>query len=407
MRLNLPLYVLSLTAFSASVELAAAQSNRLPDVRPLGAAEASVALGMHGQPSVRVLSDGRSFATEFLTRALLRVDPDLKSVDTLFDASTPAPLTYPPGFVQLVPAPGDTTLFYDPNARGFRVLDPSGRVVRRLGVADNSLLRTFQSPTATSAIDSKGRLVFAATRTFLDKPVPGVQPMAESLMVARASLDHVGWDSLAAIMGSGMRIVLTGDTSLRPRPVTSTTPVVDRGDAWTLTSSGSIAIIRSSDFHVDWIAPDGTRRSSPPVPWIWRKYAQAERDSLRASREALMTSPNTRVLSSDGRVSATAPLPMIRAVDTLPERVPAFTPSSVRPDLEGRVWIALGPRIIGPPSPDPVIYAIIDTTGRIVDRVELPPGRVIAGFGPAGAVYAVTASRAAGGFVMERYRYRP
>src|SRR4051812_4880457 len=230
MRLKQSLLVLSLTAFAGSFAPATAQSKKLPRVRSLGTPEATIILGMNGQPSVRILSTGQALAADFFNRRLAMVDSGMKSIETVFDAMTPAPLTYPPGFAQLVSGFADTTLFFDANARGYRVIDPTGRVVRRISLLDPSLLRGVQSPLSGSGLDPNGRLVLATHRTNFDKPVSGVQPQAESLMIARVTLDRVGWDSLGAIMGSGQKIVQTGDTSMKPRPVVLTMPVVDRGD---------------------------------------------------------------------------------------------------------------------------------------------------------------------------------
>jgi hypothetical protein len=404
MRKKRPLLVLSLIGFGSL----ALHAQNLPKVRSMGDAEATVLVGMNSTPSIRVLSDGSALVTDILSKRLIRIAPDMKKIDTVFDASTPAPLTYPASVSALVAGSADTTLFFDSGARGFRVIDPSGRVVRRLAI-EPSLLRGVQAPTSLFAamMDPRGRLVLATHRTNFDKPVFGVQPQAESLMVARMTLDRPGFDSVTAIMGSGQKIILTGDSTMRPRPSIMTMPVVNKGDALAFTSGGDIAVIRSADFHVDWIAPDGSRRSSPPIPWSWQEYTQPERDSLRALREGMMSSVNTRVVSSAGTVSANPPMmPMTRVIDTLPDRVPAFAPGSARGDLEGRIWVALGPRMIGPTPPGPSIYAVIDGSGQIVDRVELPPGRTIVGFGASGTVFAYAGTNPRDGLALERYRYR-
>jgi len=33
------------------------------------------------------------------------------------------------------------------------------------------------------------------------------------------------------------------------------------------------------------------------------------------------------------------------------------------------------------------VYDVIDRRGVVIDRIQVPPGRVIAGFGPGGVVY--------------------
>src|SRR5689334_23541128 len=116
MHLGRLLFALSLTACLASA--GGAQSKDLPQVRSLGQPVDSVLLGFPSNPSIRVLSNGRVLATDLFSRRLILVAEDLRKVDTVFDANSPAPFTYPPGFVQLVAGSGDTTLFYDSNARG-------------------------------------------------------------------------------------------------------------------------------------------------------------------------------------------------------------------------------------------------------------------------------------------------
>ena len=408
MRMKLPLLALSLTVFGAR-SAALGQSKDIPKVRAIGKPDASIPLGMRGSPVVRVTDAGRVFAADFFDRRLAMVDPDLTQVETVFDATTPSPLAYPSGFAMLVPAPGDTTLFYDAGARGFRVLDPSGKLVRRLSVADPSLQRPLQSPASNAVLTASGHLVFVTQRQNFEKTVPGIQPQAESLMVVRTAVNRTGWDSLTAIMGSGQSIVQTGDTSLKPRPTIMTMPAVDRGDAWTVLRDGTIAIVRSSDFHVDWILPDGSRRSSPSVPWPWKKYTKAERDSIRASVEAVYGSANIRSVSSTG---ATGPsvMPMsTRVVDTVPERMPAIASTTARVDLDGRIWIELGPRVMVGRIAAPVVYGVLDSNGQLVDRVELGERRLLAGFGPAGSVYVISPPGPANpreGYVIERYRYR-
>ena len=68
----------------------------------------------------------------------------------------------------------------------------------------------------------------------------------------------------------------------------------------------------------------------------------------------------------------------------LPDYKPPFFAGSTRADTEGNLWILTIPTspIAGGP-----VYDVINRKGEIVDRVQIPTGRTIIGFGPAGAVY--------------------
>ncbi len=61
---------------------------------------------------------------------------------------------------------------------------------------------------------------------------------------------------------------------------------------------------------------------------------------------------------------------------------PPFSGAATRVDAEGNLWIRTTQNLNGLP-----VYNIIDRKGELIDRVQLPPGRVIAGFGAGGVIY--------------------
>ena len=65
----------------------------------------------------------------------------------------------------------------------------------------------------------------------------------------------------------------------------------------------------------------------------------------------------------------------------LPDYRPAFRQGAARADAEGNLWV----RTTQPSDAGP-IYDVINGKGELVDRVKLPFGRVISGFGQ-GVVY--------------------
>jgi hypothetical protein len=68
----------------------------------------------------------------------------------------------------------------------------------------------------------------------------------------------------------------------------------------------------------------------------------------------------------------------------LPDYRPAFANGSVRADAEGKLWVRVIPTkpLTGGPE-----YDVIDREGKLIDRVTLPRGTTIAGFGAGGIVY--------------------
>ena len=85
----------------------------------------------------------------------------------------------------------------------------------------------------------------------------------------------------------------------------------------------------------------------------------------------------------------------------LPDYKPAFFAGAVRADMDGNLWIRTIPtqKIEGGP-----VYDVVNRKGELVERVQVPAGRTIVGFGPGGAVY--LAGREGDRFILERARVR-
>ncbi len=88
-----------------------------------------------------------------------------------------------------------------------------------------------------------------------------------------------------------------------------------------------------------------------------------------------------------------------RRSSDLPDYRPAFLRGSTRADAEGNLWIRTTTLVKGQP-----VYDVVNRQGTIVDRVQLPPFRTIAGFGP-GAVY-MAVKDSAGTVHLERARIK-
>jgi len=87
------------------------------------------------------------------------------------------------------------------------------------------------------------------------------------------------------------------------------------------------------------------------------------------------------------------------ALGDLPDYMPPFTEGAVRADADGNLWVRTTTIVGGRP-----VYDIVNRRGELVDRVQLPPFRTVAGFGR-GVVYMAVQDRT-GVVHLERARIK-
>jgi len=91
----------------------------------------------------------------------------------------------------------------------------------------------------------------------------------------------------------------------------------------------------------------------------------------------------------------------VMAANELPDYRPPFTNGAVRADADGNLWI----RTIPPkPVPGGAVYDVVSHDGELVDRLQLPQGYSLAGFGKGKVVY--LSMRDASGVHLARVRLR-
>jgi hypothetical protein len=100
------------------------------------------------------------------------------------------------------------------------------------------------------------------------------------------------------------------------------------------------------------------------------------------------------------------PPPQMREINVipaveLPDYRPPFAQGSTRADADGNLWI----RTIPPkPVPGGPIYDVVSEKGELTDRLQLPPGYTLVGFGKGKVVY--LSMRDAKGIHLARVRLR-
>ena len=84
------------------------------------------------------------------------------------------------------------------------------------------------------------------------------------------------------------------------------------------------------------------------------------------------------------------PPPQIResgvmSASDLPDYRPPFSNGAVRADADGNVWIRTTP--MKPPAQPGAVWDVVSREGGLIDRLQLPPGYSIVGFGKGKVVY--------------------
>jgi hypothetical protein len=162
-------------------------------------------------------------------------------------------------------------------------------------------------------------------------------------------------------------------------------------DEWTMLADGTIAIVRAHDYHVDFVDPDGTRRSAPKLPFDWKRISDERKqfviDSLKPMLDSARAQQAPRTVDTPE-----GPRRVVMRVDVLapekwPDYEPPIGPGSVRADLDNNLWVV--PRTTAAAQGGGLLYDVINRNGEITERVQFPKGVALVGFGPNGTVYLI------------------
>jgi hypothetical protein len=410
----------------------------LPPIKQLGAVSATTKEKLGNVTSIRALSDGRLLVNEPSARRVLLFDAKLEDFTVVADSTSATANAYSGRMAGLIGYKADSTLFVDPQSLSMLVLDPAGKVARVMSVPSAQDAMSLGGVLGNAGMDPQGRIIYRGSPRFDFRgrgpggSGPMVPPeMPDSAPIFRIDLATRKVDTLAYIKTQKIKMNVSQDENGRMTMTSEINPlpVVDE---WAVTPDGSIAVIRGRDYHVDWINSDGTKTSSPKIPFEWQRLSDEDKvafiDSVKAARERMganapmVMSPGggqqvvaggppagggggeARVMIFGGApgggdggrrpagaaqpggttMNVTPPQMNFVAPTELPDYKPVFLNGFVRADADGNVWVRTIPTkaIVGGP-----VYDVINRKGELVQRVQVPANRTILGFGPGGTVY--------------------
>src|SRR2546423_14207964 len=441
-RINLVFAVISLGVISASP----GGAQTLPPIRQLGSVAAVSREPLGAVAAVRHHPDGRVLVNDIIGRRVLMFDSSLSTVAIVADTTSATANAYGVRPGGLIAYRGDSTLFVDPASLSMLLIDPNGKITRVMSAPraqDVGFL--VGGPFASRGFDQSGKLVYRAPPNFAAFGPPGPGAGAgqfptppDSAALVRFDLTTRKLDTATFFKTPKINLTITRSPEGGVRVMSSINPL-PQGDDWALLPDGTIGLVRTRDFHVDWLAPNGALSSSPKIPFPWERLTDSGKvafiDSARVAIEKARASgqfgfggpggpgggggiqvtfgaagpardgaapvrdgarPNmTTAPATPGQLP---PLQLIQPTE-LPDYQPAFLPGSTRVDADGNLWIRTTQNADGRP-----VYYVINSKGEVVDRVQLPVNRVLVGFASGGVVY--LAVRDGGTAHLERARVR-
>jgi hypothetical protein len=429
----------SLFALCAAVGAASAQAPQLPPIRPLGPVEHKSTELLGAVSAVRALPDGHLLVNDNSGRKVVLYDAALASFKVIADTTSATANAYSSRAGGLFAYKGDSTLFVDPTSLSMLVIDGAGAVTRVIAVprpSDAGML--IGGTNGTPGFDAQGRLVYRAPPQFRmpARDANGAFAMPEfpdSAVLVRIDLATRKLDTVGFVKIPKQNMSMSQDAQGR-MSITSITNPMPITDDWAVLSDGTVALVRGRDYRVDFVQADGGVKSSPKVPFAWRHLDDSTKaafiDSAKVAMEKLRADAMARMQAGNaggnvplvmgppdgggaaggmvvmrmgverdaagrggdgGRGAAPAggatpniaipPLQFVPASE-LPDYAPPFTSGSSRGDLDGNLWVRTSNVVSGGS-----VYDVINGKGELIDRVLVPAGRVIAGFGKGGVVY--------------------
>lgn len=162
-------------------------------------------------------------------------------------------------------------------------------------------------------------------------------------------------------------------------------------DGWAIAPDGVLAVVRAEPYRVEWIPQSGPAVLGPIIDHQRIKVSRPEKEFIASGAGGWQGKTTlTLVLVPPGglpRGGPRAQRPPIPVDELLFAKVkpPVDLRGDRRPMIDERGWLWV-PRSM-PFGITRTKFDVFDRTGALVDRIELPDGSLLVGFGP-GAVYA-------------------
>jgi len=352
-------------------------------------------------------------------KRLLLADASLKNAKVVLDSasnSSTGSIGISVPTAPLIRYTADSTLYVDVATLSLLVIDPSGKIARVMALPKprDALFMATAQAFGFPGMDPQGRLIYRGQIIIPPKPPePGervsipIPEQPDSGPIVRADFDKRTVDTLGTLKifkPGSMKLTNDKEGNMKLSMVLSP---MDTGDEWAVLPDGTVAIVRAHDYHVDWIAPDGTKSSSPKMPFDWKRMTDEQKqfkiDSIRPEVEKQIAAAPLQTIPTPEGPRKLSMQVEFAPLNQWPDYEPPISPGSVKVDLDGNLWIV--PHTSASAAGG-LLYDVVNRKGDITMRVQFPARRALAGFGPGGTIYTISTSADMKTAVLERTRLK-
>lgn len=364
-----------------------------PPIKLINAPIATSSIPLGTIVSVRELSDGRVLVNDVGAKRLvifdsLLVDQELVYADSSAGSSEFGTMLKATSLIGYL---GDSTLYCDLATGSILVLDGAGRLARVIALPHPRDLNflAFDILYGPPQVDSLGRVTY---RGAFPPPAQGISTIerttlpvvrqADSAVIVRVDFEKRTTDTLASVKTQQVVTNRLESVGVRRTLITEIDPLA-AGDQWTMLRDGTIAIVRGHDYHIDWIDSDGSKRSTPKMPFDWRRVSAARKQVLFDSIADVYAKRNAQ---SEGRATGRSLITVYRPipVQKMSDYEPALGLSAVLAGPNNTVWVLPRSSLSARSG---LLYDVITRDGLISYRVQLSSATKIVGFGANGSIY--------------------
>jgi sugar lactone lactonase YvrE len=333
---------------------------------------------------VRELADGRVVVTDWIEQRIAVVDLAKGAItDRGRIGSGPVEFRLPD---RLLAYRGDSTIMVDRGNMRLAILDRDGRIARTMQLSN-------PSANYPGSADAQGRLYFTIPPWNTERPLP-----ADSVELARIQPATNNVEVIGRLKGSTMPP--QNGPQLKPRmPMV----VFARQDAWTVSPSGRVAIVRGGNYTVEFY-DGGKVVRGPSNAYTPIRATEAERTEF--ARQFTMNSPMSgkgpegSMGHTPAEFLAPARIAELVQASTFADVLPYFRPGDVRFDGSDRLWVGRSTA-----RGEPLRYDVFNAAATRIATIQLPRDRRLLALGKQHAYLVSTSGE--GLETLERYTIPP